>query len=322
MNDVALEKKQNTLIIFFTENLVWIILLALLLFAFFRIPIFKHPINLTNVLKQSIGLGIASLGQTFVVLAGGIDLSIGSMISVMTTLIAGTFKSHPDIPTGYMIVMMVALGTMLGMINSFIIIKLNVTPFITTLGTMSIFQGIALFYSKIPLGGVPKRFRFIADGYVSVVPFSIILFIILISGCYLVLNRHKTGRHVYAVGANEYVAQLSGIAVNKIKFFSYTICGFVASIASIYLAARMAGGGPRVGKGYELDSITAIIIGGVSLSGGIGSVIAGFGGVLILSVFNNIMNLLDVNPFYQIVLKGALLIAAVSFYKKSDKKGK
>ena len=111
MNDVTLEKKQNTLVTFLIGNLVWIILLALVLFAFIAIPIFKHPINLTNVLKQSVGLGLASLGQTFVVIAGGIDLSIGSMISLMTTLIAGTFKNHPELPMGYMIVMMLALGT-------------------------------------------------------------------------------------------------------------------------------------------------------------------------------------------------------------------
>jgi ribose/xylose/arabinose/galactoside ABC-type transport system permease subunit len=216
----------------------------------------------------------------------------------------------------YIILMMLGIGLATGVLNSFIIIKLNVTPFIATLGTMSIYQGIVLFYSKIPLGGVPKRFRFIADGYLSVIPFSIILFIILIVCCYYVLNRHRIGRHIYAVGSSQYVAQLSGIHVDRIKFFSYTMCAGLAAVTSIYLGARLGGGGPRIGVGYELDSITAIVIGGVSLSGGVGSVVGGFGGVLILSVFNNIMNLLGVNPFYRIVLKGVLLILAVSFYKR------
>jgi ribose transport system permease protein len=181
---------------------------------------------------------------------------------------------------------------------------------------MSIFQGIVLFYSKIPLGGIPKTFRFIADGRLSLIPFSIVLFIILIAACYFILNRHKIGKHIYAIGSNQYVAQLSGIAVERVKFFAYTMCGLFAAIASVYLGARLGGGGPRIGSGYELDSITAVVIGGVSLTGGIGNVIAGFGGVLILSVFNNIMNLLGVNPFYQIVLKGVILILAVSFYKR------
>jgi ribose transport system permease protein len=238
------------------------------------------------------------------------------MISLMTTLIAGTYTNNPDISMLTIIPLMLGLGLACGMLNSFIIIKLNVTPFIATLGTLSIFQGIVLFYSKIPLGGVPKQFRYIADGMLSVVPFSIIMFIILISACYFILNRHRIGRYIYAVGANQYVAQLSGIAFNRIKFFAYTICGLFAAIASVYLAARLGGGGPRIGGGYELDSITAVVIGGVSLAGGIGNVIAGFGGVLILSVFNNIMNLLNVNPFYQIVLKGIILILAVSFYKR------
>ena len=169
---------------------------------------------------------------------------------------------------GIVIVAILAIGMLLGMINAFVIIKLKVSPFITTLGTMSVFQGAVLFYSKIPLGGVPKRFRFIADGSLFIFPFSVLLFLLLIIGCYLILNQHKIGRHLYAVGANEYVAQLSGIAVNRVKFFSYTICGVLAGVASIYLAARMAGGGPKVGSGYELDSITAIVIGGVSLAGG------------------------------------------------------
>jgi ribose/xylose/arabinose/galactoside ABC-type transport system permease subunit len=297
-------------------KLVWVILVILLIFSFTVTPYFRNPINLTNVLKQSIGLGIAAIGQTFVILSGGIDLSIGSMISLMTTLIAGSYTNNPDASMLVLILMTLGIGLGCGMLNSFIVIKLNVTPFIATLGTMSILQGIVLFYSKISLGGVPKMFRFISDGNLGIVPFSIVLFIVLIAAAYFILNRHKVGRHIYAVGANQYVAQLSGIAVNRIKFFAYTMCGLFAGIVSVYLSARLGGGGPRIGMGYELDSITAVVIGGVSLSGGIGNVIAGFGGVLILSVFNNIMNLLGVNPFYQIVLKGVILILAVSFHSK------
>ncbi len=316
MSDVKRERGMSRLVTLLSGKLVWVILAALLIFSFTASPHFRNPINLTNVLKQSIGLGIAAIGQTFVIISGGIDLSIGSMISLMTTLIAGSYTNNPDVSMFAIIMIMLGIGLGCGMLNSFIIIKLNVTPFIATLGTMSIWQGIVLFYSKISLGNVPKQFRFIADGTFGVIPFSIILFIFLIAAAYFILNRHKIGRHIYAVGANQYVAQLSGIAVNRIKFFAYTMCGLFAGIASVYLSARLGGGGPRIGMGYELDSITAVVIGGVSLAGGIGNVIAGFGGVLILSVFNNIMNLLGVNPFYQIVLKGVILILAVSFHKR------
>ncbi|MCK4804323.1 MAG: ABC transporter permease [Spirochaetes bacterium] len=164
---------KKKLLLFLTDRLVWIILILILIFAFISSPIFRKPMNLTNVLKQSVGLGIAALGQTFVVLSGGIDLSIGSIISLLTTLIAGTFTNNPDIPMIYVILMILGIGVVTGVFNSFIVIKLNVAPFIATLGTMSIFQGIVLFYSKIPLGGVPMRFRFIADGYLSVIPFSV-----------------------------------------------------------------------------------------------------------------------------------------------------
>lgn len=316
MSDVKQERQGGRLRALLSGKLVWIILVALLIFSFAASPYFRNPINLTNVLKQSIGLGIAAVGQTFVILAGGIDLSIGSMISLMTTLIAGGYTNNADASMLGLILMTLGIGLACGMLNSFIIIKLNVTPFIATLGTMSMLQGIVLFYSKISIGGVPKVFRFISEGNLGVIPFSIVLFIVLLAAAYFILNRHKIGRHIYAVGANQYVAQISGIAVDRIKFFAYTICGLFAGIASIYLSARLGAGGPRIGMGYELDSITAVVIGGVSLAGGVGNVIAGFGGVLILSVFNNIMNLLGVNPFYQIVLKGVILILAVSFHRK------
>jgi ribose/xylose/arabinose/galactoside ABC-type transport system permease subunit len=316
MSYVTRERGSSRIVALLSGKLVWVILVTLLIFSFTASPYFRNPINLTNVLKQSIGLGIAAIGQTFVILSGGIDLSIGSMISLMTTLIAGGYTNNPDVSMLALILMTIGMGLACGMFNSFIIIKLNVTPFIATLGTMSILQGIVLFYSKISLGGVPKKFRFIADGTLGVIPFSIVLFIVMIAAVYFILNRHKIGRHIYAVGANQYVANLSGIAVDRIKFFAYTMCGLFAGITSVYLSARLGAGGPRIGMGYELDSITAVVIGGVSLSGGIGNVIAGFGGVLILSVFNNIMNLLGVNPFYQIVLKGVILILAVSFYKR------
>jgi ribose/xylose/arabinose/galactoside ABC-type transport system permease subunit len=316
MSDVKQDRPLNKMRVLLSGKLVWIILVALLLFSFVASPYFRNPINLTNVLKQSIGLGIAAVGQTFVILSGGIDLSIGSMISLMTTLIAGGYTNNPEASMLVLILMTLGIGLASGMLNSFIIIKLNVTPFIATLGTMSMLQGIVLFYSKISIGGVPKNFRFISEGTLVVIPFSILLFIVLLAAAYLILNRHKIGRHIYAVGANQYVAQISGIAVDRIKFFAYTMCGLFAGIASVYLSARLGAGGPRIGMGYELDSITAVVIGGVSLAGGVGSVIAAFGGVLILSVFNNIMNLLGVNPFYQIVLKGVILILAVSFNKK------
>lgn len=300
-----------------TERLVWVILLILIMFCTILSPTFCKPRNLSNVfLEQPVSFGIASLGQVFVVIAGGIDFSIGSVVSLLTSLTAGTFKSYPNISPVLVILMILSLGALIGALNGFLVVGLKVTPFMATLATMFIFQGLALFYAKRTIGGIPRNFRNLARGEIGGIPISFVIFVCVAGCCYLLLNKNKLGKHLYAVGADHYVACISGIAVERVKFLSYVICGVLVGIASIFLAAKMGGGGPKVATGYELDSITAVVIGGVSLAGGSGSLFGAIGGVLIIGVFSNIMNLLNVNPFYQIVLKGILLILTVSFYSK------
>jgi ribose transport system permease protein len=304
------------------DTLVWIILGVIVVFSAAVVPRFPSPRNLANVfLTQPIGIGLASIGQAFVVIAGGIDLSVGSVISLLTSLIAGIYKTNPDIPVYQMVLLIIGIGVAIGAINGALVVYLRVTPFMATLATMSIFQGLALFYLKKTIGGIPKTFRFIADGRVGPVPFGILLFVFILAISYVLLRKNKLGRHMHAVGSDAYVAMISGIAVNRVKLVAYAAGGFLVAVTSIYLAARMGGGGPKLGVGYELDTITAIVIGGVSLAGGAGNVICVFGGVLIISIFANIMNLLNVNPFFQIVLKGAVLIMAVSFYSKKRSTG-
>ena len=297
------------------ERIVWLILLALITFCMIASPIFTKPRNLTNVfLKQPVGMGIASIGQAFVIISGGIDLSTGSVISLLTSVTAGLFQHSPDMSLARVVLIILGMGVAIGTINGFIVVVLRVTPFMATLATMSVFQGAALYYTKKTIGGIPRNFRLIADGSVGGIPFSILYLILVMMICYLVLNRNRLGRHLYAVGSDSYVARISGIALNRVRFLAYVIAGLLVATASMFLAARMGGGGPKVGVGYELDSITAVVIGGVALSGGVGSLTGVFGGVLIISVFQNIMNLLDVSPFYQMLLKGLILIMAVSFY--------
>jgi ribose/xylose/arabinose/galactoside ABC-type transport system permease subunit len=304
------------------DTLVWVILGAIVAFSAAAVPRFPSPRNLYNVfLTQPIGIGIASLGQAFVVIAGGIDLSVGSVISLLTSLIAGVYKANPDIPVYQMVLLIIGMGVAIGAINGSLVVYLRVTPFMATLATMSIHQGLALFYLKKTIGGIPKTFRFIADGRVGTVPFGILLFAGILALSFVLLRKNKLGRHMHAVGSDAYVAMISGIAVNRVKLAAYAAGGFLVAVTSIYLAARMGGGGPKLGVGYELDTITAIVIGGVSLGGGTGNVICVFGGVLIISIFANIMNLLNMNPFFQIVLKGAVLIMAVSFYSKKRAAG-
>lgn len=320
MNATAGKLKRAGGFLLSPQGVVWIIFAALFIVSSLASPIFLKGRNLSNVfLVQSIGLGLAALAQVFVVISGGIDLSIGAVISLLTSLAAGLYRGNPEISPVIMFLILLAAGAAAGALNGLVVVKLKVTPFMATIATMSIFQGAALFYAKKTMGGIPRTFRWIADGRLGGIPFSIILFIIVIGLGYAVLNKSRLGKYIYASGSDPYVSRLSGIAVERIKFSAYLIGGILVGCASAFLAARMGGGGPKVGVGYELDSITAIVIGGVSLAGGAGNIFSAFGGVLIIGVFSNLMNILNINAFIQIVLKGAVLILAVSFY--SRKKG-
>jgi len=297
--------------------LVWLILAVLIVFCISASPLFIQAENLRNVfLTQPIGLGLASLGQAIVVISGGIDLSIGSVISLLSSLAAGLYRAAPGIHPVLMALVLVALGAAAGSVNGLIVVGLRVPPFMATLATMSLFQGAVLFYAPRTIGGIPASYRFISDGQIAGVPFSIILFVLVIAACLCLMKGNRMGRHIYAVGSDPFVSQISGIPVRRVQFLAYLICGVLIGIAAMFMTARFGGGGPKVGVGYELDSITAVVIGGVSLAGGAGSLLGTFAGVLIIGVFYNIMNLLSVNAYLQIVLKGVVLIIAVSFYAK------
>jgi len=297
--------------------LVWLILVVLLAICVAASPLFLQPENLRNVfLTQPIGLGLAALGQALVIISGGIDLSIGSVVSLLSSLAAGMYRAFPDLHPAVIVLFLLCLGAAAGSINGLIVVGLRVPPFMATLATMSLFQGAVLFYAPRTIGGIPRSYRFISDGAILGVPFSIILFAAVIGLCGYLLRKNRLGRHLYAVGADPYVSRISGIPVQRVRFLAYLLCGVLVGVASAFMTARFGGGGPKVGVGYELDSITAAVIGGVSLAGGAGSLLGTFAGVLIIGVFYNIMNLLSVNAYLQIVLKGAVLIIAVSFYAK------
>lgn len=297
--------------------LVWAILTVLVVGCALASPLFLDAENLKNVfLIQSTGLGLATLAQAIVVISGGIDLSVGAVISLLTSLAAGLYRAHPGLNPLVVVLYLVALGAATGALNGLIVVRLKVTPFMATLATMSLFQGAVLFYAPRTIGGIPRSYRFLSDGTVLGVPFTIVLFVAVLLACAYLMRKNRLGRHIYAVGADPYVAGISGIPVRRIRFLAYLVAGALVGVAAAFMTARMGGGGPKVGVGYELDSITAVTIGGVSLAGGAGSVFGTFAGVLIIGVFYNLMNLLSVNAYLQIVLKGLVLVLAVSFYAK------
>jgi ribose/xylose/arabinose/galactoside ABC-type transport system permease subunit len=299
------------------DRLVWVILAAIIIFSTCASEFFTSPRNLKNVFfVQPIGLGLASLGQAFVVISGGIDLSAGAAISFMSCMAAGVMKSYPNISPVLVVLFFILMGAGIGAVNGFIVVKLRVTPIMATLATMNILNGLTLFYTKRTIGGVPSAFRFLSDGRIFGIPFSIIWFLIVLGFCYLILNKNKVGKHIYSVGSDAEVSALSGINVSQIKFLAFVIGGVLVGLAAAFLTARLGGGGPRIGAFYEITVISAIVIGGISLAGGVGSLFCAAGGVLILTVFANIMNLTDLNPYTQVVFQGLLLITAVGFYSK------
>jgi ribose/xylose/arabinose/galactoside ABC-type transport system permease subunit len=306
------------------EVFVWVLLIAIIIFSAVANPIFLRARNLKNVfLIQPVGLGLASLGQAVIIISGGIDMSIGAAVSLLTSVAGGLYRDFPEISVLLVFLIISAMGLLIGLMNGFLVVKLKIAPFMATLATMSVIQGGIFIYTKKTIGGIPKSFRFIAEGSVGPIPFCFLYLSVIFALVLVLMNRSRYGRHLYAVGANEWVASITGIAVERVKLSAYLIGGLLTGLASVFLSGRMGGGGPLVGKGYELDTITAVVIGGVSLAGGDGNVAGAIGGVMILSIFSNLMNLLDVNPYIQMLLKGLILITAVFFYagKTAKEKG-
>ncbi|NQT59735.1 MAG: ABC transporter permease [Bacteroidetes bacterium] len=316
---VSLVTKKRGFLKFSPDNFVWYILAALLIFSSVSSPIFLTFRNMKNVfLIQPVGLGIAALAQALVMISGGIDMSIGAAVSLLTTMAAAIFSTIPEVSVVTVFFSIIFVSLLIGCLNGFLVVFLRIPAFMGTLATSSILQGLIYFYTKKPIGGIPRSFRFIAEGKFLGIPVSFLFFLIIFIVVFLLLRKHKGGKLIYAVGSDQHISQISGIAVRKVRFFTYVLGGMLVGLASVFLAARMGGGGPTTGSGYALDTITASVIGGISLAGGFGNPMGVVGGVLTLTIFSNIMNLLDINPYIQMFLKGLILILAVAFNKKKE----
>lgn len=274
-------------------------------------PKFLTVSNWTIIITQVSINALLAFGVTFVIITGGIDLSLGSMVAV--TGIVASLLAHPD---DYPVVVPVMAGLLAGLgmgaFNGTIITKSKVPPFIVTLGTMTIGRGLALILSKgRPISNLSDSFNFIGGGAVWGIPFPIIVLVVAFAVCSVVLKKTVLGRYIYAVGGNEQAAKASGIRVNKVKMAVYTICGGLAALAGILLTSRINTGQPNAGAGFELDAIAAAIIGGTSTSGGTGTMTGTLIGALLIGVISNGLDLLNVTSYYQQVVMGAIIIGAV-----------
>ncbi len=280
-------------------------------------PVFLDIGNLTDILRQVAEKGILAVGMTAVVISGGIDLSVGSVLALAATLTAWCLMKA-GLGLGATILVVLAVGALCGAVNGLVVARWRLQPFIATLATMSAARGVARYVSggmAIPLGfgegGAPESVHRLAGTLLPYVPAPAVLFLLTVVGMHLFLAKTSGGRYLYAIGDNETAARISGIRVAWHKAGVYVLASVLASIAGIVHCAQLEQGNPNDGVAYELDAIAAVVIGGTSLSGGIGSVGGTLVGVLIIGVINNIMGLNNVDANLQLILKGVIILGAV-----------
>jgi ribose/xylose/arabinose/galactoside ABC-type transport system permease subunit len=298
--------------------IVYGLIAVLLLYGAASSDRFLTDRNLLNLLRQSVFIGTVALGQTFVILSGGIDLSVGSLVKV-SVLVSAILMNGESANIPLAVVATVGIGIVVGLVHAVAITRLKVAPFIVTLGTYSILRGIAYTISSTPVGrAAPEVLRFYD---LKLGPFYalIILFLLLFVLGVFILRRTRFGRHIYAIGGNEQVARLSGIRVSRIKYGVYVLCSLLAALTGLFALSRSGVGDPNIGEGLELEAITAVVLGGTSLFGGRGGLIGTFGAVLLLGLVGNLLVVLNVNQWLRDLIEGAIIVIAVALYKQKDR---
>ena len=281
--------------------------------------------NERNILLQiSVNLCL-SIGMTLVILTGGIDLSVGAMLALAGAVAAGLLKNGLTLKALGVVLQFtpfgaiaagIAVGFALGLLNGMAVTRFKLPPFVATLGMLSIARGLTMLWTGgFPITDLGSQFGFIGAGFWIGVPMAVWISAALVAIFYVVSQRTTLGRYIYAVGGNEKATAYSGVNVNRVKIWVYALCGALAGVAGLIVTARLDAADPKAGLGYELDSIAAVVIGGISLSGGCGSIFGTVLGCLIIGVLNNGLFLLDVSPFWQQVVKGFVIIAAVALDK-------
>ena len=306
---------KNGAVKYFKDNIG--IIIALLAMCVFLVifpttrSTFLTQNNVFNILRQNASNLFLATGMTMVIILGGIDLSVGSVIALSGCVAAGCVVNM-GLPEVAAFLIAILIGAAVGMFNGVVICKTNIPPFIVTLASMNITKGIALVYTQgAPIRCMTDAFKFPGAGYVGPIPTPVILMLIIFVIAVMLVNRTHFGRHIYAVGGNAQAASFSGINVQKVKFWVYTFTGIMAGIAGVVIASRLYSGQPRSGEGAEMDAIAAVVVGGTSMSGGSGRLGGTLIGVLIIGVLNNGLNLMGVDSNWQYIVKGFVILLAV-----------
>ncbi|KAF0996567.1 Ribose import permease protein RbsC [Geobacillus sp. TFV-3] len=276
--------------------------------------------NWLNLLRQVSINALIAFGMTFVILTGGIDLSVGSVLALSSAITAGMMAQGVS---GFVAIFIGLLaGMAMGVLNGVLVTKGKVAPFIATLATMTAFRGLTLVYTDgRPITGFASDdilFQMMGRGYFFGIPVPIILMLVVYIVLYIVLKKTTFGRHTYAIGGNEEASRLSGLRVDRLKIYVYALTGTLSALAGLILTSRLNSAQPTAGTAYELDAIAAVVLGGTSLSGGRGWIFGTLVGALIIGVLNNGLNLLNVSSFYQQVIKGAVILLAVLLDRRKE----
>ncbi len=283
-------------------------------------PNFLSMTNLLNILRQSSIIGIMAVGMTFVIIGGGFDISVGSVLALSAALCLGFQRDFGWHWTGGVGIAL-AVGAFVGLVNGVLAAKVHIVPIIVTLGTQYIVRGLVYLYTNgYPINASQEGFDFIGNGYLWGLPFPIILLVVMVAFWQFVLSKTQLGRYSCAIGGNKEASRLSGIRVDFYHIMTFVIGGFMAAMAGIVYASRLSTATPLAGDGYDLQAVAATVIGGTSVSGGEGSVVGTLIGVLLLTVVNNMFNLLGVPVFIQKVITGTIILVVVGIDSYSKKK--
>ncbi len=288
-------------------------------------PVFLTPQNMINVLIQISINALIATGMTFVIISGGIDLSVGSVAALCGIVVSAVILPLINISIPMTVILMVILsvvvGLIIGFINGFSISRLRVPSFVATLATMNIARGFAYVYTQSrSIYGLPDAFSWIGQGYIGFVPVIVIIVVLVLLSAHIILARTVFGRYVYAVGSNEEVAKLCGIDVQNIKLKVYIISGILSAFAGACLASRLITGQPTAAQGYELNAIAAVALGVGGMEGGKGGIGKTVQGILIIGIINNGLNLMKISSYWQIITMGVIILGAliIGQYKKED----
>jgi len=288
----------------------------LILIAASASDVFFTQRNISNLFRQIVTNGLVSLGMLVVILTGGIDLSVGPIVALTGIMAAGLTDQIGLFPA---VLVGLVVGLLAGALNGSLVARFKLPPFIVTLATLSAFRGIIYVYSETPqTPSIPAFRKLLGGGFIGPVPVAVIIMLACYPLVWVFLNRTTVGRAIVAIGGNEEAVRLAGINVGRHILLAYVISGFFSALAGVLLASRLGIAQPNVGVGYELDAIAAVVIGGGILGGGGGGVIGTFGGVLTLGLIDNLLNLFNVQSYYQQILKGLIIVFAVLVRRKEQ----